>query len=354
MTSRWHRDMNPPEDPHRIEPVTCGHGKGCQCMQCAEHRVRLARAAAAIGHTRDEAAPDPGGPHEIPGMPPCICSRCIARRAGERNAAEAIEQARQDAAAYRERYQKLLYETGDDEYIMDETGPCYGITGPAVSSGQALLPGPGGIFAVTRVRQERPGVWVPDPDGDHQVAAAGGMTRDQAGQAEAAMAAGDPAAQIMLAITEPLGLDAGQLAAMAPQSGPGRCQGCHTPVADGQARCGWCAALHALNAQGARDQQAGTGYVNAKLARRALTCTHGKNASWIRDGRCQRCGRYAIRPAANARPALAPVHPRRETGTRIFLAWAGLTLLILAGHLWAVLIVPAVVCLWLALAGWQR
>lgn len=96
---------------------------------------------------------DTTGPHEIPGMPPCICSRCSARRAGK---------AAYDAelADYQRRLAEAMLDGGHKPMVLPDT-PVYGVTGPALSAG-----GPGGFVRVTEVS---PGVWRPDPAGTASV-----------------------------------------------------------------------------------------------------------------------------------------------------------------------------------------
>jgi hypothetical protein len=138
---------------------------------------------------------------------------------------------------------------------------------------------------------------------------------------------------------------------------PGCCRGCHLPVPDGQERCFYCTRLaelrqaRALAAAGrdkrAREQaetamlaattplqpgcdckicraHASQGTLQAELARRRLTCDHGGGRrTYVRDGRCQRCGRV---------PAVRPARPRYAGHPFINLT-LGFVLLFAAGHL---------------------
>jgi hypothetical protein len=102
---------------------------------------------------------------------------------------------------------------------------------------------------------------------------------------------------------EPLTLDPGELERMAPSRPPGSCSGCGLPATAGKPMCWYCTALHEITRQA---QHPVASPVAAELAKRALSCAHhtGSSASWIRDGRCQRCGRYAARPARGRHPVL--------------------------------------------------
>lgn len=273
MTSTWYHD------PYRIEPVTCGHEKGCLCGRCTEHRAKLLRIRAAYG-----------------------AAEAIAQAVRDKEAiSEEIEQAR---AAIEN---GALMRRGDPVVLPPSPvlRPCaelpvYGVTGPAVSAGQAYYPGTGGIFGVVPVREERPGVWVPDPDGYCQVAAS--PPPEEPGPE-------DEAAAIWRSLWEPSLLSPDELDKLAPFGGPGSCTGCGLPAVAGKPMCHYCAALHALTVTG---KFPAASPVETELAQRALTCTHGPGAAWVRDGRCQRCGRYAIRAAPGAPPAGLPAARRKD------------------------------------------
>lgn len=89
-------------------------------------------------------------------------------------------------------------------------------------------------------------------------------------------------ATIRAAILEPLGLPGDQLPAWGTPLEEGSCSSCLLPVATASGRCLYCQALH--------DMLVTKGSIGAELARRRETCRHGKHGSFIRDGRCCRCG----------------------------------------------------------------
>lgn len=95
-----------------------------------------------------------GGPHEIPGLPPCICSACAARRRGKAAAATEL-------AEYRRRLSEAQAELdgGHKPLILPDT-PVYGVAGPSLSSGYPPE-------EWQRVTETAPGVWRPDPAGTH-------------------------------------------------------------------------------------------------------------------------------------------------------------------------------------------
>ena len=157
---------------------------------------------------------DPDGPHEVPGMPPCICSRCVTRRAGEQDADRAIEQAEADAEAIGRQVEQA-------QFITNETEPCepvYGVTGPAVSAG-----GPG-IFGVVAVRTPAP---EPEPE--------------------------DEAAVMWRSFWEPVFLSREELDRLAPSRPPGSCSGCGLPAVKGKLMCWYCATLDEITRQDSRE-----------------------------------------------------------------------------------------------------
>jgi hypothetical protein len=379
VINHWNSDMNPAmdprghpsPDPHQVEPVTCGHDKGCLCGRCAEHRARLVQAVTgaenavmAIGQADATARAAAAG----------IRAQIEAARVAAAVIRAQIEAARvaaavAEAGAYRERYREPSH-----PYTMDETEPCYGITGPAVSAGRAMTPGTGAV----RIRQERPGVWVPDPDGDHQVRVARAQavneatayweryrqaqqcdmaeTEDEPGPPAQDSPPEDEAVVMWRSFFEPMFLSPAELDRQAPFAPAGSCSSCRLPAVAGKPMCPYCAALNEIRARSARGLPSGTGAVavEAELASRALSCTHGPKAAWVRNGYCTRCGRYAIRPARSARPALAPAHPHRAVRTRLVLLGIGVTLAVLAAHGLHPLLLPAIALAWLALSGLRR
>lgn len=297
MINNWYRDMNPP--PSCSRPNQEG---GCDC-----------------------------------GGLDCLCPSCVAGRAalGEEGAEAAIAEAIRGKELITEQLDEVrkLIESGAlrrrEPLILPYDPPAvHGVTGPPVSAGghPDMIPGPAGPFGVIRVREVRPGVWVPARDD-------GGLSQEQADEITVATAAKDPAAEIMLALSEPLGLSARELTEAIPDQPPGTCSQCHTgPRARNGADplCWACLELHKLRVAASP--------VAAELTRRAPPCTHGKNAAWVRDGRCARCGRYANArpvPVTRRKPGVVPVIAFLMLGMAVLyaIAFTNLPLLLVTGIL---------------------
>lgn len=111
---------------------------------------------------------DTAGPHEIPGLPPCICSSCSAHRAGTAAAAKARvagkAAAARELAEYKQRLAQAMasLEPADGKMMILPDTPVYGVTGPSLSGGS-----PPGSWV--RVAEISPGMWRPDPAGTMSV-----------------------------------------------------------------------------------------------------------------------------------------------------------------------------------------
>lgn len=287
-------------------------------------------------------------PDPHPYQPGCLCPACTrCRNADAENAEQAARieagkaAADEEIEAYRARLRAAMADDPEyreplimpDSYVMDEAvvpGPfiCPGCgftflsrtaaatscqycgeKFPALPEHAGMPLSAGGPFAVTRVRETRPGVWIPDENGAYAI---------QAGQAasdpapEAGPEPQDEVTMLWRSFFEPLFLSPAELDTLAPFAPAGSCRTCHLPAVAGKPLCPYCAALTEVRAKAARDTE-----VRAELLRR-------------------------------------PAHPHRGLVTRAVLLTAGIMLVILAVHGLFPLILPAIAFIGLAVSGLRR